>query len=155
VPGLDPLATLLAERAVERLIVEYARRVDFGEASAIADLFTPDGRWEGTELTLDGQERIRAWFTAREGVARRVSRHVFTNVAVELTSPTTARATSYMVNYRHDRAEGDLTLPVPAEAPKYVGECHDRFRLTDDGWRFTHRRVEASFVRPRRTLPDR
>jgi hypothetical protein len=148
---MQELERLLAERAIERLIVEYARRVDFGEASAIADLFTPDGRWEGTELTLDGQERIREWFTAREGLARRVSRHLFTNVAVELTSPTSARASSYMVNYRHDRAEGDATLPVPAEAPKYVGECHDRFRLTGDGWRFTHRRVEVAFVRQRFT----
>ena len=58
-----------------------------------------------------------------------------------------------MVNYRHDRAEGDATMPVPAHAPKYVGACHDRFALTDDGWRFTHRRVEVAFVRPRGERP--
>ncbi|HEY4277423.1 MAG TPA: nuclear transport factor 2 family protein [Conexibacter sp.] len=146
----DPLARLLVERACEQLIYEYARRVDFGEASRIADLFTADGRWDGTELALEGQEQIRAWFTKREAIARRVSRHVFTNVVVEIDSPTTAHARSYMVNFRHDRQEGDLSLPVPAEAAKYVGECHDRFRLTDDGWRFSHRRVEISFVRARR-----
>ncbi|MDO8212401.1 nuclear transport factor 2 family protein [Conexibacter sp. CPCC 206217] len=146
---MTDLERVLAERACERLIVEYARRVDFGEASGIADLFTDDGRWQGTELVLDGREQIRAWFTRREGLARRVSRHVFTNLAVELLSADEAVATSYMVNYRHDRADGDTSLPVPARAPKYVGECHDRFRRTPDGWRFAERRVEVSFVRPR------
>lgn len=31
--------------------------------------------------------------------------------------------------------------------PKYVGECHDRFRRTDGGWRFASRRVEVAFRR--------
>jgi hypothetical protein len=146
----DPLERLLAERACERLIVEYARRVDFGAASTIADLFVADGRWIGTDLLLDGREQIRTWFTRREGLARRVSRHVFTNVAVELVAADEATCVSYMVNYRHDRRDGDAPGIAPADAPKYVGECHDRFRLTPDGWRFAERRVEVTFVRPSR-----
>lgn len=147
---MDDLERLLAERACERLIVEYCRLVDFGNAAKIADLFTEDGRWEGTDLVLDGREQIRDWFTQRQGVTRRVSRHVCTNVGVDLLSDSEAESMCYMINYRHDRPEGDTSLPVPAEHPKYVGELHDRFRRTPHGWRFASRRVEVSFIRTRR-----
>lgn len=146
---MDELQRLLAERACERLVAEYARRVDFGEASAIADLFTADATWQG-DILLEGREKIREWFTQREGVTRRVSRHVCTNLLVDVVSATEARSRCYMVNYRHDRAEGDDSLPVPTEVPKYVGELHDEFRLTDEGWRFSARRVTVAFLRPRR-----
>ncbi|HWH19668.1 MAG TPA: nuclear transport factor 2 family protein [Solirubrobacterales bacterium] len=146
---MDELDRLLVERSCERLIMEYSRLVDFGEAAAVADLFTEDARWEGTDLVLSGREEIRAWFVKREGIARRVSRHVFTNVMVDVVSPTEATSVSYMINYRHDRQEGDETLPVVMEVPKWVGEARDSFRLTDDGWRFASRLVEPAFVRRR------
>ena len=145
-PELD---RLLAERACERLIVEYARLVDFGQASKIADLFCPDGEWVGTDLHLRSREEIREWFTRREQVTRRVSRHVCTNIAVQVLSADEAQSCCYMINYRHDRQEGDLDLPVPVREPKFVGELHDRFRHTPEGWRFASRRVEVSFVRRR------
>jgi hypothetical protein len=97
---MDDLERLLAERACERLIVEYCRLVDFGEAARIADLFTEGGVWSGVDLVLDGRE-------------------------------------------------GDDTLPVPTEVPKFVGECRDAFRRTDDGWRFARRHVDVAFVRRR------
>lgn len=146
---MDPLTRLLAERACERLIVEYSRRVDFGDAAGIADLFVQDGVWSGVELTLTGREEIRAWFTRRQGLARRVSRHVCTNIGVDVLSEAEARATSYLINYRHDRPDGDRSMPAPARVPKYVGECHDRFALTEDGWRFARRRVDVAFARTR------
>ena len=147
---MSDLDRLLVERACERLIVEYSRLVDFGEAAAVADLFTEDGRWQGTDLELEGREEIRAWFERRQGVARRVSRHVCTNTSVTVVSPTEATALSYLINYRHDRREGDEAMPVPAEVPKFIGELYDGFRLTDEGWRFSSRRVTTAFLRQRR-----
>jgi hypothetical protein len=146
---MNDLERLVAERACERLIVEYCRRVDFGQAAGIADLFCEDATWEGVDLLLTGREQIRDWFIKREGVTRRVSRHVCTNVAIDVVSADEAHSLCYMINYRHDRREGDQSLPVPAEVPKFVGELHDRFRHTLGGWRFAARRVEVSFVRQR------
>lgn len=148
---MDDLQRMFAERACERLIMEYARRVDFGNASAIADLFTEDGRWEGTDLVLDGRDEIRDWFSERERLTRRVSRHVCTNVIVDVLSPEEAQSLCFLVNYRHDRRDGDDGSPAPAEVPKYVGELHDRFLRTADGWRFTERKVEVAFLRRRAT----
>ena len=140
---------LIAERACERLIMEYARRVDFGNASGIADLFTQDGRWEGTDLVLSGRDEIRAWFTERERLVRRVSRHLCVNVMVDVLSPDEAESFCLLVNYRHDRRDSDTAATAPVEVPKYVGELRDRFRRTPDGWRFTHRQVDVAFQRRR------
>lgn len=150
---MDEIETLIAERACERLIIEYSRRVDYGEAARIADLFTDDGTWEGVDLVLNGNDEIREWFTKRQGVTRRVSRHISTNIAVTLTSPTEATSLCYLVNYRHDREEGDTTIPVTGDIPKFVGECIDGFRLTDDGWRFARRKVELAFYRKSSARP--
>ncbi len=147
---MDDLDRLLAERACERLIVEYCRRVDFGEAGRIAELFTEGGRWEGTDLVLDGREEIRAWFERREAVARRVSRHVNTNVAIDVLDEDRAESLCYLINYRRDRAEGDERYPVPGDIPKYVGELRDRFERTSEGWRFSARKVDVAFFRPSR-----
>jgi hypothetical protein len=151
---MDELERVLVERACERLIVEYARRIDFGEGGRIAELFTEDGRWEGTDLVLEGRDAIRDWFVERERLVRRVSRHVCTNIAVEVLSRGQARSLCYLVNYRHDRAEGDLAMPVPAEVPKYLGELRDTFRRTPDGWQFSSRVVTVAFQRQRRARPD-
>jgi hypothetical protein len=146
---MDALTQLLAERECERLIVQYCRLVDFGQAAEIADLFCQDGEWQGVDLHLRGRDEIRAWFTEREQLTRRVSRHICTNVAIELVSEDEATSLCYMVNYRHDSRDGDPELPVTLEVPKFVGELHDRFRRTAEGWRFAGRRVELSFVRRR------
>ena len=146
---MDDLERLLAERACERLIVEYCRRVDFGEAGSVAELFTDDAVWEGPELVMNGIDEIRAGFGRREGVTRRVSRHVCTNIAVDVRSPDEATGLCYLVNFRHDH-EGEVSGPAPVEVPKFVGEYHDRFVRTPAGWRFARRRVGLPFVRPRR-----
>ncbi len=148
---MNEIDVLLAERACERLLVEYSRRVDYGEAAAVADLFVPDGVWVGVDLELQGRDAIREWFTRREGLDRRVSRHVTTNVAVQTDGPDRAEVLSYLINYRFDRPDGDRRMPVPADVPKYVGECRDVLVRTDDGWRFARRAVSVAFVRAGRS----
>jgi hypothetical protein len=146
---VDDLQQLKAERACERLIVDYTRLVDFGEAGRIAELFTDDGRWEGTDLVLEGREQIAEWFAKREGVTRRISRHICTNVGIDVLSEDDAEGTCILVNYRFDRRDGDTSFPVPGDIPKYVADIKDRFRRTPDGWRFSHRQVDVAFLRPR------
>lgn len=147
--SIDPVARLLAERACERLMTDYTRFVDFGEAARIADLFTADGIWEADGVQMVGRDAIRAGFSARQGVERRTSRHVCTNIAVDILTPDEATALSYLVNYRHDSRSGAAERPAPVDHPKFVGEYHDRFVRTDAGWRFAHRRCDLAFVRVR------
>ncbi|MGI9614026.1 MAG: nuclear transport factor 2 family protein [Acidimicrobiales bacterium] len=142
----DALRRIDDERACERLIATYCHLVDFRDAPAIADLFTADGSWRADGVDMVGQDEIRAGFTRRQGVTRRQSRHVCTNVVVDIDGDT-ATGLCYLVNYRHDSASGVAELPAPGDVPKFVGEYHDTFRRTPEGWRFVDRRCDMTFVR--------
>src|SRR4029450_9791894 len=99
--GDHALDVIVAERACERLLYEYARCIDRGDAADVAELFTDDAVWLGDDIDMRGREAIRKAFNGRQSVTRRQSRHVITNVLVDLTSSDEAQAVAYLVNYRH------------------------------------------------------
>ena len=71
---LDPIERLMAERACERLIVEYSHRLDLGESTRVAE------------------------------------------------------------------------RPAAMVEPQYIGEYHDRFVRTHEGWGFAFRRSDLAFA---------
>lgn len=142
----DDLHALLAERVITRLMTDDTTFVDFGHAERIAELFTDDGVWDGPGVRMEGRAEILRFFSRRAEVSRRTSRHVVTNIAIDLEGVDAARALSYLVNFRHD-ARGEVVLPVPSGAPKYIGEYHDRFVRTGAGWRFAERTFTNAFLR--------
>jgi hypothetical protein len=145
---LDPIEQLMAERDCERLIVEYARRLDLGEPERVAELFADDGVWEMPgRLRFEGRAELEAAFPTRMDKPGRTARHVVTNVAIDVVSRDEATGFCYLINYRHDSPTGEPETPAPAEGPMYVGQYHDRFVRTAEGWRFKYRRSEIGFAR--------
>jgi len=132
----DALTTLLAERACERLLIEFVRRLDLGDPGSVADLFTPGGIWEwpAGARTIRGRDELRSYFASRP--ADRMSRRLCTNILVEVDSPTRARATSYLVTYRVDGYSGAM---VPPPAPANVGHYEDAFECHDGTWLLARR----------------
>ena len=146
----DPLARLLAERDCERLIVTFLHRLDLGEPSSVADLFTADGVWEWPEgdRRIEGREALRGYFGSRP--ADRLSRRTTSNILVTLESPTLARATSYFTTYRVDGWTGGM---LPARPPVNVGHYQDTFHRVDGGWQLAHRVLFLAFGGPTERLP--
>lgn len=62
----------------------------------------------------------------------RTTRHVCSNVVIDVEGPATARGTSAMLLFNGG--------PAPL-----VDSFHDRFALTADGWRFAERRGSLTF----------
>jgi ketosteroid isomerase-like protein len=147
----EQLERLVTERACERLLYEYAWLVDSGAAGQVADLFTEDGAWLGADGGgLRGNDEIRQAFSRRQGVTRRQSRHVMTNVRIDHDGGDRAAGTAYLVNYRHDASGDAAARPAPADHPKFVGDYHLTFRRTSDGWRIETLRFDLAFLRQRR-----
>ncbi|WP_326614557.1 nuclear transport factor 2 family protein [Streptomyces scopuliridis] len=146
---LGPLERLLAERACERLITEFIRRLDLGEPGTVADLFTPDGVWEWAHdgRRVEGRDALRAYFGSRP--ADRLSRRMSTNVLVTVDSPTTATALSYFATYRVD---GYTEGIVPARPPANVGHYEDTFRKVGDEWLLAARSLFLPFGGPTERL---
>ena len=123
-------------RAVEhdcaRLIALYANLNDEARWDDVAALYAEDGvmiRPTAPDQPVVGREAILAAFKARPP---RTTRHVCSNVVIDVVSPTEARGESAMVLFQ------------PEGAP-LVGSFHDRFVLTADGWRFAERRGSLSW----------
>jgi ketosteroid isomerase-like protein len=126
------LDSLLAEREIERMIVDYAANNDAGNWDAVAATYAEDGRMSrptAPDDFIEGREAILAAFKARPP---RASRHIVANIRVDLDGDS-ATATSQI-----------LLFTAADQAPK-VGTYADKLLRSGEGWRFTERRGSLDF----------
>lgn len=145
-PPLTALDRLLAERACERVVLDFVHRLDLGEPASVAALFTEDGvwAWPAGDRSVKGRKALREYFGSRP--ADRLSRRVMANILVTVTSADTAQATSYFTTYRVDGYEGGVVPPGP---PVQVGHYQDAFHRTPEGtWLLTARTLHLPFGGP-------
>ncbi len=127
------LDQMLAERAVERVLLDYAALNDAGEWEALAALFLPDGRTNrptAPDVFIEGREAILEAFRARPA---RVSRHIIANMRVT-------------VSGEEAIAISQILLFTGAATPPLVGSYRDRLLKTAQGWRFAERRGGLDFT---------
>jgi hypothetical protein len=132
---------LLIERACERLCLEYARLIDLGRAAEVIGLFTDDAELTLTAGPMQGRDQISTFLVKRQAAAI-ASRHVITNVTIDIHSATEASGVAYITLYRREHS-GDG--PAPLGPPNFVGHYDDEFVLTDAGWRFRRRTSNIAF----------
>lgn len=133
---MDTLACLIAEREIERAILDYAAWNDAGAWDKVAALYSDDGRMSrptAPDTFIVGREAILAAFLARPP---RTTRHICANIRVTLDGADQARADSQI-----------LLFTGPDQAP-LVGSYADRLVRTAAGWRFTERRGSLDFPKP-------
>lgn len=138
---MNDIDRLLIERECERLVVAYTHLVDFGEATNVADLFTEDGTWSAPGVAMKGREQIREGFATREDMPR-MSKHVCTNLKVDVLDEDHAEGVVYLTLYRADTGNGLARI----DGPMLVGHYRDEFARTEDGWRFASRHTELTFI---------
>ena len=99
-PDRTVMATLL--QAVERLMAEFAYRIDFEQGFTIAELFSPDGYYESDGKRSTGRAAIHQAYVRRAARGPRTSRHLFTNVRVERLPDEKYGATAIMLLFARD-----------------------------------------------------
>jgi ketosteroid isomerase-like protein len=138
---MNPSDALLIERACERVIIDSARFNDDRRWAELAGLYTPAGvviRPNGQRL--EGRAAIEDAYAA--GAPDRVTRHLCTNVSVDVAGPDSAHATTTVLIVTGTRSDDpDVTFGVVPNAHHAVGEFADRFQRTDEGWRIAERRA--------------
>ena len=115
-----------------RLVALYANLNDEKRWHELAALYAQNAamsRPTTPDVFIEGRDAIEAAFTGRPP---RATRHICSNVVIDVESNTTARGTSAMVLYT-------------ANDTAIVGSFHDRFVLTGEGWRFAVRRGSLAF----------
>jgi hypothetical protein len=75
------------------------------------------------------------------------SRHVLTNISIDVVDVDHARGITYLTLYRHigDESLGDD--PIELKGPAAVGYYEDEFVRTADGWRIARRVLRFAFRR--------
>jgi SnoaL-like domain len=126
------------------LMHEYGYRFDHGAGAAVADLFVDDGEWSAPAVTCRGRAELIAFFRLRDAMTERVTRHVVTNINIEVQSADSATARSVAIEYRGTRGTNGL---VPDTLPAIIGDYEDEFVRLERGWRFRRRRVVIDFRR--------
>lgn len=124
-------------RAIEwecaRLVSLYALLNDEARWDEAAALYAPDGvmtRPSAPDSPIVGREAILAAFKGR---APRTTRHICSNIVIDVDSASLARGRSAML------------LFTGADGPPLIGGFDDRFVLTGEGWRFAERRGYLTF----------
>ncbi len=129
---MTDIQTLLDERAIERMIADYAALNDAADWDAVAAMYVPEGRMSrptAPDAFIEGADAILAAFRARP--ARR-SRHIVANIRVSVDGDTATAASQ-------------ILLFTAAGQPPLVGTYADRLVRTAKGWRFVERRGSLDF----------
>ena len=141
---MQALERIEIEHTCQQLSIAYARHVDFREYDAFVELFAEDAHLNAGH-PFDGKEAIRKSFEKRPDTLR--SRHVLTNIHVEVVDSDHARGISYLSLYRHVGDESLTDDPIAFEGPAAVGHYEDEFVRTAEGWRFARRVLHFAFRR--------
>jgi hypothetical protein len=140
VSDLDQLARLVDEAAIRRLALRYAQSVDRRDGAALAELFLPEARLDGSGVDVRGAAAIAAMPAA---MARRYARtyHIVHNHLVELDGEE-ARGEVYSEAHH-------LTVEADGAASDYVLAITyaDRYVRWNSGWRFAGRTLDIKWSR--------
>lgn len=128
--------------ACTALFVSYARHVDFGDYDRFVELFTDDAVLD-LGFRLQGKDQIRKSMSKRDPALR--SRHVMTNIAIDVIDSDHASGIAYLTLYRHIGPETLSPTAVTLQGPAAVGHYSNTFELTADGWRISSCQLELAF----------
>ena len=139
---VDDIERMMIQDACAALSIAYARHVDFAEYDECAELFADDG-YLNAGGPLEGREKIRKGMHRRSAKLR--SRHVLTNIHIDVLDADHARGISYLTLFRHIGEESLQSDPVEFDAPAAVGHYADDFVRTEEGWKIARRVLELAF----------
>ncbi len=131
-----------ATSACTALFIDYAQTVDFADYQRFVELFTEDAVLE-LGFRLQGKENIRKSMTKRDPMLR--SRHVLTNIAINVTGADSAEGIAYLTLYRHIGPESLQPEAVALRGPAAVGHYSNTFALTTQGWKIASCKLQLAF----------
>jgi hypothetical protein len=127
---------------LSRLVTEHAWRADNGRADTIHELYVDDGELTVPPEPLHGREALRAWGQRIvDHTPWRTIRHVCGNMRFVYDGDHAAIGTTVLTVFMVAGDQASTTVPYN------VGEDHDRFVRTGQGWRFAPRRWVELFTR--------
>jgi hypothetical protein len=125
--------------AIERLLSDFAWHADRGDGTSLSELFVPDGILRIGALELKGQLQIAEDCRRRFLQPGRKTRHVWSNLRVELTD--TDEATTFAVQLTFEQSGAGSATQCR------VSDLLDKFQKNSQGvWRFASRVIKRELT---------
>ncbi len=135
---MDRYERIAIEAECTRVINHYVNLSDAGRWQELCDLFTEDAlfaRPSAPDKPIQGRAAILNAFTSRPA---RASRHVCSNIVIDVVDAQTATAFSVVTLFLgKDAPDGGLPIMDPTPL---VGSFEDRLVRQGEAWRFAERR---------------
>lgn len=131
---------MLIEHECEQVLLRSIRTFDERDWQGFADTFAPDGvffRANQPTQPLTGREAILAALKARP--ADRLTRHLCTNVQIEVIDQDHAKGQCYLYLFSATATPPEKAMGGPADPVQRIGEYSDEYVRTDQGWRIARR----------------
>lgn len=127
---------------LSRLVTEHAWRTDAGRADTLHELYVDEGELLLPQTRLLGRQAIYEWGRQLDAAPPwRSIRHVCGNMRFLADGADAANGTTLITVYMVTGESAATTLPWS------VGEDHDRFVRTENGWRFFSKHWVELFAR--------
>jgi len=133
-------AAMLIERACEKVLMRSIRTFDERDWQGFADVFAADGvffRANQPATPLTGRAAILAALQSRP--ADRLTRHVCTNVEIDVIDADHARGLCYLHLFSATASPPEKAMGGPADQLQRIGEYSDEYVRTADGWKISKR----------------
>ena len=135
---MDQIEAIVIKDECQSVSLNFGRLQDARRYDELAGLLTPDATYVrlGEELAV---ENFIDWIKT---TPPNKTRHFVTPTEVKILDENTAQGLTYYTIYLYG---GDEGLPHPLEGPFVVGEYHEQFARTDDGWKINRREARIIF----------
>ncbi len=142
---MDMQQRIIIEAECRNLVVGFGRGMDDGDAATASALFAADGVWDRQGVLVTGPQAICAAIEKRPKI--RLTRHIFTNMLINVIDENHAEGRAYYMVYLHDGPPPDGgPLPRPLSGPERVGDYHNKFVRTPEGWRISYNAARRIFA---------
>ena len=133
------------EQDCRDLVAAVAQLGDRRDPTGAAALFAADGTWIRGGRTHTGRAEVIDSYAPLPPT--QFTRHISASCVVTVRDADHADAISYYLAYHHDPGVETPIFPLPLDPPFSMGEWHDQFVRTPDGWRIAHRETRRLFER--------
>jgi hypothetical protein len=132
------------QRDIEQMIFRFFLHLDEQEYDQLSSLMAPTGTWLRNNVLLRGPQDVRDAMRSRP--IGFTTRHLITNVIVDVTDPDHADVTFYMTVFVHS-GDKKPTGTVKMDVPMHVSIFRQKVVRTSDRWRIAELSGTPTFHR--------
>ncbi|MBN9888320.1 nuclear transport factor 2 family protein [Salipiger abyssi] len=141
---MDTLQRLAIEAECSRLMTTFSLCTDTFDYDRALGLFVPDCTFQRADEVFEGLDGLR--FVLNRRNPERITRHIVSNMLIDVKDETTATGQAYALVFGHVGAL-DENGEAPLGAPDSLVIFNGGFTRTDEGWRIKTWRIDLSFRR--------